>query len=191
MKPPWAIGAPNQEPVPIWLPSGATWCILAIVAGIRLSQPYPFAYASRFRINPALAKVPMPCQPLLAGATSGAAASDSFSFRVLLMSSKVALVRFTLSFGYFAVKAALTAVTHCDCMDALSVQVSSVVMVVSGSDAGSVFTSDGAVDSAGADPPGAQPAIGMVTAAAVRPRKVRRLVIMVSPGQAAAGGFGT
>ena len=97
------------------------------------------------------------------------------------MSSKVALVRFTLSFGYFAVKAAFTAVTHWACIDALSVQVSSIVMVASGRDPGSVLTFDGAVDSAGAVPPGAQPAIGMVTAAAARPRKVRRVVIMVSP----------
>jgi hypothetical protein len=54
----------------------------------------------------------MPCQPLLAGTTSGVEASDSFSFRVLLMSSKVELVRLILMFGYFAMNAVLTAVTH-------------------------------------------------------------------------------
>ena len=76
------------------------------------------------------------------------------------MSSKVALVRFTLSFGYFAVKAALTAVTHCACMEALSVQVSSVVMVASGSDRGSVLTSEGAWTPRAPSRPGHSPRSG-------------------------------
>ena len=133
----------------------------------------------------------MPCHPLLAGATSGVDGSDSFSLRVLLMSSKVALVRLTLRLGYFAVNAAFTAVTHWDCIDVLSVQVSITVMVAAGMDPGSVFTFDGAEDwpAGGAVPPGAHPVIGMATAPAANPKNIRRLDFMLAPSLRWMGGI--